>query len=197
MPGILAIDQATVTGWAFAEPGCEPMWGHVRLNKREKATAGEVGAEFYSLVNRLILRYCPLYICFETPYVPRPRRTRKGEVETEGGIPLNAQTMRKLLGLAFLIDTIAAQRGIECREVLSTAATKAMTGRGKYPSRQAKKLATMQACWARGWKASEDEADALAILIFSEARLYPEAFRSRQMVLKMPRGPLFEERTVA
>jgi len=197
MPGILAFDQSTVTGWAFAEPGCEPTWGHKRLGKREKATAGEVGAEFYSFANLLIQRYCPLYICFETPYIPRPRRNRKGEVETEGSIPLNAQTMRKLLGIAFLIDTIAEQRGIDCREVASSAATFAMTGRGKYPSRQAKKRATMQACWARGWKATEDEADALAILMFSEARLYPEAFRSRQMVLKMPRGPLFEERTVA
>ncbi len=183
MPGILALDQATVTGWAFAEPGCEPVWAHKKLG-RDKATAGEVGAAFTCLIEGLLDTFRPEFMCFEAPYVPRAGRDR---------VPINAETLRRLLGLAFLIDTIAEQHGIECREIASSAATLSMTGRGKYPNRQAKKRATMQACWARGWKASEDEADALAILMFSEARLFPEASRQRRMVLKMPSGPLFRE----
>ncbi len=190
MPGILALDQSTRVGWAWTHPGSEPIWGNKRLG-RDGATAGEVGAALWALLTGLLDHYEPSYLVYETPYIPRPRRNRKGEEKTEGNVPLNAQTMRKLLGIAFLIDTIAEQRGIECREVVSSAATFAMTGRGKYPNRQAKKRATMMACWARGWKATEDEADALAILMFSEARFYPEASRQRRMVLKIPTGPLF------
>src|SRR6266705_1898753 len=132
MSGILAIDQGTRAGWAWCAPGCEPMWGNKKLG-REGATSGEVGAAFDAFLLERIDYLGPRFLVYEAPYVPRAGQDR---------VPINAETLRRLLGLAFLIDTIAAQRGIECREVLSAAATKAMTGRGKYPSRQAKKLAT-------------------------------------------------------
>src|SRR6266700_6532831 len=120
MAGILALDQSTRVGFAWCAPGCEPIWGN-KLMGREGATAGEVGAAFFALLTGLIDHYGPKFIVYETPYIPRPRRNRKGEVETGGSIPLNAQTMRRLLGITFLIDTIAEQRGIDCREVASFA----------------------------------------------------------------------------
>jgi hypothetical protein len=109
----------------------------------------------------------------------------------------NFQTAFVLLGIAFRIGTVARQRGIECCSIISFEATKALTGRARFPGkdyaerRKAKKLATMEACWARGWKASEDAADAIAILLLAESKRFPEAAMSRPRVLKAPSGPLF------
>jgi Holliday junction resolvasome RuvABC endonuclease subunit len=107
------------------------------------------------------------------------------------------QTAFMLLGIGFTIDTVAKQCGIECCSVIATEATKALTGRAKFPGkdyearRKAKKAATMEACWARGWKATEDEADAIAVLLLAEAKRFPEAAMRRPKGLKQPSGPLF------
>ena len=181
MPGLLALDQATTLGWSHALPGQEPVWGTKRFEGQKGA--GFVGAALWAFLEDLTGRFAPDWIVYEAPYVP----TSAGKAR----VPTNAETMRRLLGMAFLIDTFAELHSIECREIASVAATKHMTGRGRYPDRKAKKRAVMQACWARGWKVGEDEADALALLLFAESLLCPaEAYR-RARVMKPIQGPLF------
>jgi hypothetical protein len=176
--GILALDQATVTGWAYSDPGDKSVqFGHQRMG-RQGGTAGEVGAAFAIFLEARIAVFEPRWIVYEAPYVPRP--------SARAGVPpINPETLRRLLGLAFLIDTIAEQHGIDCREATSGAFIKFFTGSGKYPERAAKKAATVAMCKIHGWKATEDEADALALLFYAEAKLFPE------FSMKRAAGPLF------
>lgn len=179
MGGILAIDQATVTGWAWSEPGGAPEWGHKQLGG-EGADDGKVGAAMSVLLEARIAHFKPDWIVYEAPYVPRPSPNAAVP-------PINPQTLRRLLGLAFLIDTIADQHGIGCREVTTAAFTRYFVGRGKFPSREAKKRATVERCKLLGWKATSDEADALALLCFAEAKLF------RIEAMRRSAGPLFDQ----
>jgi Holliday junction resolvasome RuvABC endonuclease subunit len=180
VPGTLALDPARRLGWAYcAEPGGLLEFGH-RMLAREGAEPGEIGDGLSVFLHHRIDEFQPALIVYEQPFLSR-----------------NFQTSFVLLGLGFSIDTIARQCRIEYGSVLAQEATKAMTGRAKFPGkdyaerRKAKKAATMHACWARGWKATEDEADAIAVLLLAEAKRFPEAAMSRPKVLKAPSGPLF------
>jgi Holliday junction resolvasome RuvABC endonuclease subunit len=180
MPGILAIDQATTTGWAHCEPGQLPQWGHKRLGK-PGADHEEIAQSFDLFLRSLIEHATPRHLIFERPFL---------------GIQ-NAQTIMLLAGLRWHILLVAQQYGLRARDQETRAAVKLLTGQGKFPGvtpaerRKAKKDATMAACWARGWKATEDEADALALLLFAESRLYPREAKQRSMIFKEQTGPLF------
>jgi Holliday junction resolvasome RuvABC endonuclease subunit len=147
---------------------------------RKGAEPGEIGDALEMFLWERLDQFDVSLIVYEQPYLSP-----------------NYQTAFVLLGLGFTIDKTAHQRGIECRSIIATEATKALTGRAKFPGndyaerRKAKKLATMEACWARGWKATEDEADAIAVLLLAETKRYPEAAMTRPKVLKAPSGPLF------
>ena len=178
---ILALDPSRVLGWAVGEPGGSLQFGHTRLGPKV-CTSGAVGAALHTWLANVILNTPPTLIVYEQPFLSP-----------------NFQTAFVLLGIGFYIDTMAARHGIECASVIATEATKALTGRAKFPGkdyterRKAKKLATIEACRARGWDATEDEADAIAVFLLSEAKRFPEAALSRPRVLKQPTGPLFAE----
>ncbi len=184
MSGILTLDQSTVTGRVFGEPGCEPLWCHQRMGKRGAGPA-EIADAFDAFLCREIEIFRPGDIIHETPYIGG------------GKIPINPQTILLLAWMAGHIGLVARRYGIRCWQQQTSTAVKFLTGRARYPSRKEKKMATMQACWARGWKTTEDESDAMALFLFAEFKLYPEASRQRRKVLKMPTGPLFENRTTA
>ncbi len=173
MPGgILAIDPAKVIGWAWAAPGAEPEWGHARLGRKGCET-DEI-AEALSIFLTARIDICqPDWIVREDFYIGG------------GRVQMNPQTIYVLCGIAWQIDLMARERGIECRKVNTSAFTKFFTGRGKFDSRADKKAATMAMCKIHGWRATEDEADALALLAYAEARLYPSAAMKRAV------GPLF------
>lgn len=178
MTGVLALDQATVTGWAHSEPGQTPTWGHIDLAK-SGVGMGKVGAAFSIFLEARIAVFRPQFVIYETPFIGG------------GRIPINPLTLRRLLGIAGLIDTICEQRGIECREAGSLAFTKFFTGQGRFEDRQAKKRATMERCKMLGWECSEDEADAVALLLYAEAKLFPRYAMAR------PAGPLFSPERAA
>jgi hypothetical protein len=179
MPGILGFDPSRVIGWAYCLPGEPVDFGHQTLG-RKGAEPEDIGVALDIFLQQIIPLCCPALIVREQPFLSP-----------------NFQTAFILLGMSFRIDTVARQYGIECGSIISTEATKALTGRAKFPGkdyaerRKAKKLATMEACWARGWKATEDEADAIAVTLLAETKRFPEAAMSRPMVLKAPSGPLF------
>ena len=191
MPGILAIDQATVVGAAWCVPGKEPAWESKRMGKTG-AWEGSIFWEFRQYLLHKIGLLTPDHLIYETPFLPRP--------DAKPGAPVqNAEVLRRAYGLVAHITELAEEFGIDIRDYDSQQFTKFFTGKGRFTGdtvadrRAAKKRATIAACAARGWRVSSDEADALALLMFSEYHLYPRESLSRRMVLKSPKGPLFGE----
>lgn len=162
-------------------PGGPLEFGHQVLGRRG-AAPGEIGKGLRAFLSVAIDTLKPDLLVYEQPWLAAQFRFETGFT---------------LLGIAFTIDTIAVELGIEYASILSLEAVKAFTGRAKFPGadwterRKAKKLATMEACWARGWKATEDEADAIAVLLLAESKRFPVEAMRRPMALKAPRGPLF------
>jgi len=190
LSGILAFDQATTSGWAWAEPGQEPVWGHWRSGKRE-AWEGEVFNAFRFSLHRLIGQHKPDCVGFESPFVPRPDRS--GAAKT-----LNPATLRRAYGFVAHITEMVEAYGVgQIEEVQSSEFTKFFTGKGRFPGETAeartanKRNAIVAACRARGWEATHDEAVAIALLMFVEYKLYPRESIGRGMKLRLPRGPLF------
>jgi Holliday junction resolvasome RuvABC endonuclease subunit len=181
---ILALDPSRILGWTRGEPGGPLAFGHVELVRRG-ATPGALGFALKEFLNETIMTVDPDLLVYEQPFLPR-----------------NFQTGFVLLGMGFLVDTVATEHGVHYFSIIATAATKALTGRAKFPGkdyperRKAKKLATIEACRARGWDATEDEADAIAVFLLAEAKRFPAAALSRPRVLKQPPGPLFNRTTI-
>ena len=86
--GLLALDVATTTGWAYGAPGERPAWGHFRAGMRG-AAAGEVLALFRAWLEERCTAWRPSWIAFESPYVPRvtPARIRTATGHVIGTLP--------------------------------------------------------------------------------------------------------------
>lgn len=172
---ILALDTATVTGWAAGRPGSAPTWG---ARSFRGDSTGEIIAQFRYWLEARIVEHKPTLICFEAPYIPRqgPKFT---------GPPLNAITLRRLLALAATVEAAAWEHRIPCREKTPLEISKFFIGTARL-KRVEKKAATVDMCRAYGWETvSEDAADALALWAMAEAALDPAAARARGI------GPLF------
>jgi hypothetical protein len=176
---ILALDPSRVLGWCRGEPGGPLAFGHVEL-ARKGATPGEIGFALKEFLNETIMTVDPDLLVYEQPF-----------------LSTNFLTAFKLLGMGFCIDTVATEFGIDYGSILAREATAGLTGIWNFPGntkearRVAKKAATVRACWDRGWSATEDEADAIAVFLLAETKRFPEAALSRPRVLKQPTGPLF------
>src|SRR6266576_5275738 len=133
---ILALDPSRVLGWCRGEPGGALSFGHIELARRG-AAPGAIGFALNEFLTKTIMMANPALIVYEQPFLPS-----------------NFQTGFVLLGMGFLIDTIATEYGIECHSIIATEATKALVGRSKFPGddyatrRKAKKAATIEACRA-------------------------------------------------
>jgi hypothetical protein len=196
MPGgILALDaSSSAVGWAYGDPGAPmPLWDTFRPKldgETAKEHAGRIGARFAIFLEARIEVLKPTHIVREQPYAGGKRWDFVDGKKVLVDIPVNNETMFPLWGLAWQIDTIAEQHGIDCRQCTTLAAVKFFTGRAKYENREAKKRATVAMCKMHGWKCTEDEADALAILVYAEAKLFPEM----RLAMRRLAGPLFAEK---
>jgi Holliday junction resolvasome RuvABC endonuclease subunit len=155
------------------------------------ATDGEVFAAFRDYVLELIDAYEPQYLVFEAAFTPRlGADPQKNKI-------INPQTLQRLYGFRAHIVCIAEERCLICHDKQSLEFTKWFTGRGRFPGAtsaersKAKKAAMVAACAARGWKVTDDEADAIALLLCFESELYPEHALRRKRVFKRPAGALF------
>jgi Holliday junction resolvasome RuvABC endonuclease subunit len=103
-------------------------------------------------LNDMVDRHKPDVIGFESPFVPV-----YGNKAGQGYVNIN--TLRFLLGVCTIFETVASQRGLECKEVANGSAKKALGGHGRAD------VKTMQAAaFARGWEVANDhEADACAV----------------------------------
>lgn len=188
MESLLALDQGRWTGWAHCVPGCEPVWGEQEIwpEKRvRELDLGEMVENFHFFLTNKINVYRPTQMIRETVYVGG------------GRVRLNPRTILQMAAIAGHVDFVARRKGVSCWEQSTRAAVKELTGRADYDTPEEKKEATVEACRARGWIAGQHAADALALLMFMESKLYPETALKRRMVLKVPRGPLFREMRMA
>ncbi|MGH6967777.1 MAG: hypothetical protein ACREEN_01555 [Stellaceae bacterium] len=163
--GILALDLATVTGWAHGFPGAVPVSGSVRIG-REGSSVEVFLSAFYQWLDETLAR-CPARIfIFEAPFI-RDGRT-------------SGDTARKLQSLAGIAGMLAYDRGFPPERICeadSVQVCKAFTGRGHFKGdRDRKKLLVMNRCRELGWEPTDnDAADALALFRFAESKFYPNA----------------------
>ena len=189
--GLLALDVATATGWAYGLPDARPQWGTFDASKRS-AENGEILARFEGWIEGRLDEWQPAWVAFESPYVPRvaPTKVRvKGAVIATlpaPGVPLNAKVARRLYQLCGLVELACHRHAIEVREATASSITQAFTGFAGWRGRDNKKKATVRMCEHYGWQVNDDDqADALALWVYMESVFYPGSQRSA--------GPLFAQ----
>jgi Holliday junction resolvasome RuvABC endonuclease subunit len=159
--GILSLDLAGTTGWAWRAPGMlRARHGIVSVGGGSHpagwAALGDWLADF-------ITTNAPDLIVFEAP-LPPPKQT-------------HAATMRFLVGLCAVTELIAWRRDTMCMEAARPTVTKTVLGNGRATKDEV-------VTWARaaGYDpATHDAADALCLLSYAE-RLRPHLMRTRPNV---------------
>lgn len=169
MAGVLAIDQATLSGWAWGKLPVQPLTpleamavkppkplsGVKRIGPKG-CSIGRFLIEAEAWLNAMIDQHQPAGIIYERAILD-PKLT-------------GYDTALKLMGLAGTIEKVAAQRGISwVRGAQPSSVKKHFCGSGR-PGKEGIK----EACLARGWVHQDDnEADALALLDYA-AHLYAQ-----------------------
>jgi hypothetical protein len=156
---VLALDLATVSGYAWGKPNGTPKFGHVRLAK-----AGESRVIAYKRFRLWLDLWCSAHkteiICFESPVATFLPNT-------------SINTIKLLIGLCEHLEFWALEHGIELREASVAAVRSHFIGRN-LRSAIAKPL-VLAKCRERGWMAeTTDESDALALLDYQISCLRPE-----------------------
>ena len=159
---ILALDLASVSGWAVGEPGGEPAHGSIRFAS-VGASHEAIFAAAYNWTHRNINTYEPTIIVWESPMPPQARR---------GASNINTTTL--LFGLPAVIGCAAYLRGIyDCRKAYVKDIRRHFIGSNPKGA-VAKKLVVKQ-CAAMGWDVADDnEADALATWHYMCALIDPK-----------------------
>jgi hypothetical protein len=170
MTRILAIDGAATAGFALGATGEDPRFGSRRFTG--SGASGEVVARFSRFLRDTIERNKPDVIAYEAPYFPAGFRN---------GPPANAKTLRRLLGLAEIIDATAWDYRLLCYQATASEVTAYLTGKANWGGRVPKKAATIAAAQRWGWNVSDDNAaDALAVWAYAESVLDPGAAAVRR-----------------
>ena len=176
--GILALDIATTTGWAYGQIGADPVWGSERMGG-EGACAAAIFTTFDAWLRHFLDGLAPKIVYAEMPYISTK-------------MPLAAE---RLYGFRALTEVrcFAADRDGP-HWVPPAKITKLFTGLGQWPGgRVEKKTATIRVCAQYGWQGlSDDEADALALFVYGEHQIDANAAQQRlnnaQMTPNAPYG---------
>ena len=160
---ILALDIATVTGWAYGTPGSVPRLGTQRWAPPSSSNA-DVGCGVLRWASDFLKMNPVDVLYFEAPFDPRVMGKRT-----------NFNTTRILVGLPFLIETLFAARNIATiREVPVAAVRKHFLG--KNPRGEEGKKEVQRRCRQLGWRFdSDDAADAGAVWAYACAIEAPKA----------------------
>lgn len=172
---LLALDPATTTGWAYGLPGEEPTFGSIGFGGPGVCN-GEVIGKFRAWLLETCYRIKPRAVCFESPYVPRPKKNPKpGEKDV-----INPLTLRRLYAIAGEIEAVAWQLRIECLEATTGEICKYFTGTQYHGGRDQKKAAIMARARQYGWDVRDtDAADAVALWAMAENIFDPVASSRR------------------
>jgi len=170
MTRILAIDGASTASFALGITGEEPRFGSRCFTGGN--ASGEVVARFSRFLRATIEREQPAVIAYEAPYFPLGFRK---------GPPANAKTLRRLLGLAEIIDAIAWDYRLRCYQATAGEVCAYLTGKSNWGGRANKKAATIAAARRWGWDVADDnQADALACWAYAESILDPVTAAQRR-----------------
>ena len=144
----MALDLATVTGWAYGEPDKAPDFGSLRFAK-PGASHAEVYRGMRAWLNDWIID--SNLIVYESPAAASVMMGRT-----------NMETLRVLIGLCEHVEELCYSR-IDLREARTSDVRSHFIGTNRIKRPQAK-WATMSRCHELGWKVSNDnEADACAV----------------------------------
>ena len=169
---MLALDPAATLGWAAAEPGGAIKFGTVRFGSWD-APFGATLKDLNEWLTLTIRNLQPNSIIYERPYIPK--------------LNPNAETVFRLAGLAAIIEMRAYHNSVHLTRVTAQDAAKYFTGRARWGGRDKKKQAVIEMCERYGFLVENDnEADAIAILLFGESKLFPQSSCKRAFA-----GPLF------
>ena len=166
MRSILALDVSkSACGWAFGLPGDKPLSGVEQIG-RPDATEDEVWRNGMVWLNDMMTLHKPDEVAIEAAIL------------SSGGGFTNPQSQALLLGLQAVMRTVVkARQPGRAAMVATSSVRKVLTGRGTYPSGEAKD-AVQRECLRRGWLDADtlqaDRADALAVWCFQAALQLPE-----------------------
>lgn len=174
MTTILALDLASVTGWAVGEPGGVPSHGSIRF-----ASLGSCHEAVFAAALKWVSDICasrsPTMVIWEAPL---PTSFKRGNT--------NIGTTTLLYGLPAVVGAVAYLRGIYD---IRKADTKDVRNHfiGSNPKRAKAKPMVIRQCRAQGWDVADDnEADALATWHYMCSLIEPR--------LAMRPTPLFARR---
>jgi hypothetical protein len=169
---ILALDNATRTGFCFGPVGGAPIFGSHHFGRNR--SNGEVLADFEDWLNAKIDAVGAQIVCFESPYMPTGARNPWAS-------PANALTVRRLFGFAGMTEAVCRKRGLRCYEAAPSEITRALLGDGAPRKREAKKAATVAMCQRLGFPvADDDEGDATALWLYAESVHAPRMLSQRR-----------------
>lgn len=168
---VLALDLATVTGWAYGCPGSNPKCGHIRFGK-PNSTRATIYRTYRDWLDEMWggrdgeTNEIPEVIVYESPAIPAFMGGRT-----------NIETTRLLFGLAEHLEEWASGK-TDLREATVSQVRSHFIG-SNMKAKIAKPL-TLERCQDFGWEvATTDEADAAALWDYTCCWLNPQlAFRT-------------------
>ena len=157
---VLALDLATVTGWAWGKPGSVPKFGHERFAKKDEDRPVAY-RRFRLWLDLFCSAHPPALIVYESPAVPA----------FLGG-KTNINTTKLLFGLCEHLEEWAHEK-FPLREAMVSQVRAHFIGRN-LKSAIAKEL-TQARCRELGWPVENaDQADAVALWDYQCAFLRPD-----------------------
>ena len=160
MPIVLALDLASVSGWAVGEPGGTPKHGSIRFASKG-ASHEAIFHHAMQWIECRILIDKPDLIVWEAPLGGFKNGKTTSDVSTI------------LFGLPAIVGVVAYQHQIfDCRKADTAAVRHHFIGCN--PKRAKAKPMVVRQCIAMGWEVADDnEADALATWSYMCAILKP------------------------
>jgi hypothetical protein len=159
---VLALDLATVTGYAWGKPGTKPRFGHTRFAVKSGASRAQTYRHFRCWMQVFAESEYPDLIVYESPAVPSIMAGKT-----------NINTIKLLMGLAEHLEEWAYGSEIELREASVSQVRAHFIGQN-LKSKIAKPM-VLEACRARGWMCqTTDESDACALWDYQCCWLAPE-----------------------
>jgi len=154
---ILALDLAKQTGWCCGDGRGLPRSGARKFTEFDRGLAAGFVA-FRGWLVSVLSNFEPGIVVFEAPILPSATRP---------------ETVRRLHGMAALVEMIAHEESRRCIEANNQSAKKFFAGSGR-----AGKADMVRSACARGFRVeSHDEADACAIWLQAIDRRDPELAR--------------------
>ena len=159
---ILALDLASVTGWALGVPGEQPLHGSIRF-AGVGASHEAIFAKAYCWMRGMCFEHAPGIVIWEAPM---PTSFSRGRTTSDVTTILHG--LPAVIGAAAYLCRVFDIRKAETRDVR-------LHFIGCNPKRARAKPLVMRQCRAMGWEVQDDnEADALAVWHFMCSILEPK-----------------------